>query len=524
MPQAAASPSSLVRFGVFELNLESGELRKQGQLLKIDEQPLRVLQCLLQRPGQLVTREELRQRLWPTDTFVDFEHGINSTIRRLRQVLGDCAQPPRFIETLPRRGYRFICPVTLQAHVSEQASTAVSRRRVVGLALFAATTAVLVSVGFNTRPRQIARDVATRLHERLLPGEAAKLATAGSVDPALFEALARANYHSAKWTKDGLQKAVRYFQQAIEIDPACAAAWGGLGEAYEALSDWGSRADDEAEPDRLLRRRAEAAFRRAVELDPTLLGSHAALGRMKFAEWKWDEGAREFERAHELNPGHPGFPVYLLEKGQFDEAVKVQQINSATAPLTYNAQLLVGSTAFKAGRYDLAIEALKRTIDLNPDVPLAHYELAWCYAKKAMYPQAISQCDTALALIRRKQPGALVAPSCEWVYALSGRRVEALALARRIEVEGNGRRNLRVAHVYDALGDRARALRYLQKAYDQRAGSLATQWRSPMFSDEIKADPRFQDLIRRTGNPWATFPTVRRGPAAPGNTAIGGQP
>jgi TolB-like protein/DNA-binding winged helix-turn-helix (wHTH) protein/Tfp pilus assembly protein PilF len=106
-----ASVDSSVRFGVFQLDLRTRELRKAGARISLPEQPFQVLEALLDRPGDLVTREELRQRLWPGETFVDFEHGLNAAVRRLRDALGDSADTPRFVETLPRRGYRFIAPV-----------------------------------------------------------------------------------------------------------------------------------------------------------------------------------------------------------------------------------------------------------------------------------------------------------------------------------------------------------------------------------------------------------------------------
>src|SRR5947207_11765530 len=98
----------LVRFGEFEIDERAGELRKEGIKVRLQEQPLQILQILLEHPGEVVTREELRKRVWPSDTFVDFDHGINNAIKRLREALGDTAETPRFIETLPRRGYRFI--------------------------------------------------------------------------------------------------------------------------------------------------------------------------------------------------------------------------------------------------------------------------------------------------------------------------------------------------------------------------------------------------------------------------------
>jgi len=103
-----------VRFGAFEADLSAGELRKGGVRIKLHGQPFEVLTMLLARPGELVTREELRQRLWLTETFVDFDHGVSTAVNRLREALGDSAENPRFIETVPRRGYRFIAPVDSQ--------------------------------------------------------------------------------------------------------------------------------------------------------------------------------------------------------------------------------------------------------------------------------------------------------------------------------------------------------------------------------------------------------------------------
>ena len=102
---------TILRFGVFEVDLRSGELHKQGVRIKLQEQPFHVLKILLQRPSEVVTREELRSEIWQSDTFVDFDNGLNTCINKLREALGDSADSPRFIETLPRRGYRFIAPV-----------------------------------------------------------------------------------------------------------------------------------------------------------------------------------------------------------------------------------------------------------------------------------------------------------------------------------------------------------------------------------------------------------------------------
>lgn len=116
---AIQSPADKVRFDVFELDLRAGDLLKEGRKIKLQEQPLRVLVVLLQRAGEVVTRDELRQELWPADTFVDFDHGLNSAVGRLREALRDSADNPRFIETVAKRGYRFIAPLAKEEPGSE---------------------------------------------------------------------------------------------------------------------------------------------------------------------------------------------------------------------------------------------------------------------------------------------------------------------------------------------------------------------------------------------------------------------
>jgi DNA-binding winged helix-turn-helix (wHTH) protein len=105
--------AKIVRFGVFEADLASGELRKNGARVRLQEQPFQLLVALLERAGEMVTRDDLRQRLWPSDTFVDFDHSLNTAVNKLREALGDTASNPRFVQTVARRGYRFIAPVSV---------------------------------------------------------------------------------------------------------------------------------------------------------------------------------------------------------------------------------------------------------------------------------------------------------------------------------------------------------------------------------------------------------------------------
>jgi DNA-binding winged helix-turn-helix (wHTH) protein len=109
----------IFRFGVFEADASSGELRKAGMRLRVQEKPFQVLMLLLEHPGEVVTREEVRQKLWPSDTFVDFDHSLNTIVNKIREALDDSAANPRFIETLSKRGYRFLVPVESTSHRSD---------------------------------------------------------------------------------------------------------------------------------------------------------------------------------------------------------------------------------------------------------------------------------------------------------------------------------------------------------------------------------------------------------------------
>jgi DNA-binding winged helix-turn-helix (wHTH) protein/tetratricopeptide (TPR) repeat protein len=127
--------SQRVQFGSFELDLQAGELRNNGERVRLQDQPFKLLAMLLERPGQVITREELRTKLWPTDTFVDFDHSLNRAINKLREALGDSAEVPRFIETLPKRGYRFLVPAN--EHISSKRGTSID-----SIAVFPLTTSL----------------------------------------------------------------------------------------------------------------------------------------------------------------------------------------------------------------------------------------------------------------------------------------------------------------------------------------------------------------------------------------------
>src|SRR6266849_5871396 len=155
--QVLHRPGGVVRFGPFELDLRAGELRKQGLKTKLQQQPFRVLALLLEHPGEVVTREELRKAIWPADTFVDFNGGLDAAIYKVRNTLGDSSENPRFVETLPRRGYRFIAPVEVVDEVHPK-TIRVRNLLMIGGVLTAVVLALLFGLNLaGTRDRLLRR-------------------------------------------------------------------------------------------------------------------------------------------------------------------------------------------------------------------------------------------------------------------------------------------------------------------------------------------------------------------------------
>ena len=211
-------PTGILRFGVFEVDVRSGELRKQGVRIKLQEQPFHVLTVLLQRPGEVVTREELRNQNWPADTFVDFDNSLNTAINKLREALGDSADSPRFIETLPRRGYRFIAPVTGVDGTTRGTTTSVSaaappRRRKIVVTVGVVVLAVGMAGELLWRARQ-----AGRLTEKdtIVLGDFANLTGDAVFDGTLREGLS-VQLHQSPFlslvAEDGIRQTLRMMER-----------------------------------------------------------------------------------------------------------------------------------------------------------------------------------------------------------------------------------------------------------------------------------------------------------------------
>src|SRR5688572_6978693 len=268
--------AQIIRFGVFELDTGSGELRKHGLKIRLPAQSFQILNLLLSRPGEVITREEIQRVLWKSDTFVDFDLGLNSAVRKLREALDDSAENPRFVETLPRRGYRFIAPLqpatTDRIVESAPGGTTTAGRRGrqkwmaggVVLAVMIATP-VLYQRGWWDRLRADAEKAGAGS-----PAEGSPRVER-AIDPAANAAYLKGVTATGGQTYEAIRNAVAYFEDAVAKQPDFAAAYAELGQAQLQFLWVGPLSPRETVP------KAEAATRKALQLDDTLPLAHQTL-------------------------------------------------------------------------------------------------------------------------------------------------------------------------------------------------------------------------------------------------------
>jgi len=295
-------------------------------------------------------------------------------------------------------------------------------------------------------------------------------------------------------TGETLQRAADYFQQAIDKDPNYALAWAGLADCYALYGPYELLSPREITP------KAKEAVSRALALDDTLADAHAALAFVKATyDWDWQGAQREFKRAIELDPNYaPAHYLYaniLASTGRVDEAVAEAKRAQEADPLSLTASTVTVLAFFLGRRYDQAIDQGRKTLEMDSNFYTAHFFLAMVFTQVKRNEEAIEEARKAVSL----SAGALQAlGTLGHAYGVSGRRAEAqkvLAelgnLSKRRYVDPS---NIALVHV--GLGDKARALELLEKAYEDHAMRLLYVKVYPQF-DPLRGEPRFQDLLRR---------------------------
>ena len=339
-------------FDDFELRLDSGELLKDGSPVKLQPQPFKVLEILAGRSGEVVSREEIRQAVWG-DAFVDFDASLNFCIKEIRRALGDSATEPTFVETVPRRGYRFLRSVRTPSEASSPPPAKVlpppRRKPWSWIAPVGVTIGLLVLLTFLVASRVRPAPSTPPAEEK---GEKESLSASESAN----EAYLRGVYLLQHEDYDGAEAS---FQKALVLDQGFAPAYARLAMAVL------DHPDRPADPDVV-----ETAARRAAALDPNLADAHVALGRILFLRYlDWEGAGRELQRALELDP------------------------RSADAHVAYSVYLAA------LGRHAEAIATVKRARDLNPASMMAGSNYAWYFYLDHRYEEAIRQARSVQELI-----------------------------------------------------------------------------------------------------------------------------
>jgi TolB-like protein/DNA-binding winged helix-turn-helix (wHTH) protein len=616
--EAPSPPTDIVHFGLFQIDLKARELHKAGVKVKLQEQPFRVLALLVERAGLVVTREELRQRVWPTDAYVAFDQGLNNAIKKVRDALGDSADSPRFIETLARHGYRFVAPLGalpqrpsepqvrfgLRSHwklalialagasllaalaywawhgptmhagsptekvilavlpfdnlsrdpdqeffsdglteemiaqlgkLNPERLTVISRGSVakykdsrlaanqIGGELHAdylvqgsvrrASNRVRITVqliqvrdqtdlwaesydrelkDILTLQDSVARIIAKQIHITLTPAQQTRLPS-GNLDPEAYEAYLKGRYYWNKRTADGLQKALIYFQQAINKDPTYGAAYSGLADCYSGLAWHGFKSPAEALP------KANEAALKAIEFDPQSAEAHASLGLVLTHRWDWAGAEAAFKQALRLDPryanAHHWYGDYLSIMGRHDEALLEARHALELDPLNLMIGTWVGRRYYLARKYDLAIEQGRNTEELDANFAAAHLLLGENYVQVGLHDQGLAELQTAASLSGNSP---LYLAQVAVAYASAGKKTEALQIVAQLQ-SLSGTRYVSpygLAQIFAALTDTEQTFKWLQLAYEDRAVWMSYLAVDPVF-DSLRSDQRFQDLLRR---------------------------
>ncbi len=342
---------------------------------------------------------------------------------------------------------------------------------------------------------EVARNIAAEIQARVTPDEAGRLARNHKIVPAALDAYLLGRYYWDRFTDESLLKAVDYFEQAIQLDPSYAVAYGGIAECWSGLLFTDSRPWAETIP------KAREAAEKALALDDTLAESHQAMAIVYYQEWNWKGVESEVKKAIALNAGfatsHMMYSNMLRQFGRADDSIAQAKLALQADPLSMLTNQMLGNAYADARRYDLAIAQYQKGLDLHPDDFTLQYHLGWAYVHAGDYEKGVAAIRSSQAT-EGVPPG--LSPDLAAIYAMTGKPEESrkilaqlLALAKHYPVSPG-----LIALVYVALNNHEQALAWLEKAYRLHSTMMTWLKVDPRF-DNIRAAPQFQDLVRRVG-------------------------
>ena len=474
-------PVTIVRFGSFVFDATTGELTRQGRRIALQDQPARVLGLLVARAGQLVTREDLRKALWPKDTFVEFETAIAVAINKIRRALGDSATSPRFVETVPKHGYRFLADVHA---VTADASAAVDTPRLhLPSSWMVAIVALMLASAVGSAALS-KRTVTTRVRHNTADRSTANIDA--------YRWYLQGRWHMDRRTVSDLHAAISEFRHATEADSTFAPAYAWLANAYGMLGYLGAIPPFESASFTV------ASANRALQLDERLAeGQFAYAGALGFYQWRWAEANAAFRKALELDPnyaeGHHWYAVYLQNIGRMDEALAERRRATELDPHSSLIALGMGDYFVYARQPERALEQAEQLLRRNPSLASARALRGNANVQLRRFEQAVADLDAA----RQASPDSAYVAS--WLAsALEGarREDEAQRLVDGFETRAQTEyvSPFELGMMYAAIDRPDAAFRWLMKACDLKDPRLIMV-RATVRSDRLRDDPRFEKVL-----------------------------
>jgi len=426
--------SPIYEFNGFRLIPAERLLLRNGGAVPLTHKVFDILLLLVRNRGQLVEKEEMLDAVWP-EQFVE-QHNLTVSMSALRKALGESPEH-EFIETVPKHGYRFIA---------------------------------------NVREVPNGHTHSTEAYHLYLKGR----------------------YNWNKRTPFWIERAVQYFEQAIQLDPHYALAYAGLADSYNLMAGNSGLPPSETFP------KARAAALKALEIDDTLAEAHTSLALVRYLfDWQWSAAERGFQRAIELNPNyataHHWYGEYLVLCRRFDEGFKELAQAQELEPLSFPINADVGQYYFFTRRYEQAVEQLTRTLELEPNFVRALALLGWTFEQLGRFDEAIAKFEQATALSGSRT---LIVAGLGHAHAVSGNReaaleiLEALAeLAKQTYVSP-----YEVAVIHAALNNVDSAFACLERAFEDRSVWLSWLDVDPRL-DALRTDARFANLLARVKPP-----------------------
>jgi len=483
-----------IRFEGWTLLRPSGELLREGTRIRLQTQPLQVLEELLAHPGELVTREQLIARLWPKGV-VDFDTALNSAVRRLRTALGDHAETPRYIETIPRRGYRFIGRLDAEGIATQEAVVTPAAASVVPPATLPAAAPATVPPQLRWGTAVAALLLLTAAlagvwTHRVEPPSVGTDSPAAAASSQANERYQRAQFLFQRRAPGDIALARQYYRGAIAAESDFARAWAGLAGTY-----WLDTVEGRTPPDEGLPRMRDAA-EKALELDPGLAEAHLRLAIYFGQVGDLSRHAVHLRRALELDPDDPlvlgTMASNELHQGRFDEAIALQRRAVEADPLSGVTRYNLASMLYFAGRLDEAEAELRKVRELNPLPEYVNEVLGRVLVLEGRF-------DEAVELAEPWPDG----PSRRMVMAMAwhglGRAEESEAAMRALSESPRGMDLTRIVEVPAFRGEIDAAFRWLLGSVEGASGGLqavspsALSWMIPLspFLRPLHADPRW---------------------------------